>query len=676
MKMTASRRKSAQGKQLDEIFLESAQDQAGFWSDEAAGTRPLSSRRDIGDMASVSNRPANDDGSRTRAGRRTGTEFVGSRHFWTAFATSIALCLLFAMLMGFANGPRLAALIRGPGQFAGFWAALAVIAALPWMFALSAHRQAVNQDMIRRVMLATQRLFEPNAVAENATRRINDSFDQMFADIDARMAMLDTRSAQLADQIASAMHHSTEAADANISNMRSIVDASEVQREALQRTGMMISTEILPVIARLESTLLSLDSVSQSANGILDSLGSRLQQTTQELKLVLDAFNNANHTIAPEIERRMVKFEASIGRLPEQLEVTIGRLSPMSETIADAAMLSTANIEVIDQLTKDINLALEQSRGMFGSVAAATTSLFEEAVEAHVRQFREIIGHVVAEEAARVTGLSQELDHLAVAAAAAVDKLQQPVALVTAAADQALANVNESMAALDQRIETNMRSCVAELNEAAARIVSTVNREVEASTMSLQTKLAAGSTDLMHRVNADTARFENLIGETAERISGRIGLALNDLPTVLAQRVESEIARVDGSLKVSIHSLSDQMRQIVDAVPGRLTALTHETLQALESNVERSFEDIALRSESLNKRFHKTATETTETVLESYVDFIYLAVERFRSELDGVNASFTSQLEARLRQLSPASQVNDEAPALDVSYKGAPGGQR
>ena len=121
--------------------------------------------------------------------------------------------------------------------------------------------------------------------------------------------------------------------------------------EALQRTGMMISTEILPVIAKLETTVLSLDSVSQSAGSVLDSLGSRLQQSTQELRLCLDGFNNANHTIAPEIERRMVKFEASIGRLPEQLEATIGRLTPMSETIADAAMLSTANIEVIDQLT-------------------------------------------------------------------------------------------------------------------------------------------------------------------------------------------------------------------------------------------------------------------------------------------------------------------------------------
>ena len=676
MKMAASRKKPAQGLQLDEIFLESTQDQAGFWSDEAAGNRPLASRREIGDQPPVNIRPANDEGRRARTGRRPAPEFLGSRLFWTAAAASLVLCLAFAMLMGFANGPRLAALIRGPGQFSGFWAALAVIAALPWMFALSAHRQAVNQDMLRRVMQATQRMYEPNAVAENAGRRINASFDMMFAEIDARMAELDAKSAQLASQIAAAMHDSTEAADVNIANMRSIVEASDVQREGLQRAGMMISTEILPVIAKLETTVLSLDTVSQSAGGILESLGSRLQQSTHELRSVLDGFNNANHTIAPEIERRMVKFEASIGRLPEQLEATIGRLSPMSETIADAAMLSTANIEVIDQLTKDINLALEQSRTMFGSVATTTTGLFQEAVDAHVRQFREMIGAVVAEEAARVSGLSQEMDHLAGAAIAAVDKLQQPVALVTAAADQALANVNESMASLDQRIEANLRSCVAELNDAAARIVSSVNREVEASTMSLQTKLAAGSTDLMQRVNTDTARFETLIGETAERISGRISLALKDLPTVLAQRVETEIAKVDGSLKGSVHSLSDQMRQIVDAVPNRLTSLTHETLQALESNMERSFEDIALRSEGLNDQFRKTALETTESVLESYVDFIYLSVERFRNELDGVNESFTRDLEKTLRPLAQGRPIDTMARALETTGDEVPPDQR
>ena len=50
-----------------------------------------------------------------------------------------------------------------------------------------------------------------------------------------------------------------------------------------------------------------------------------------------------------------------------------------------------------------------------------------------------------------------------------VDKLQQPVALVTAAADQALTGMSDSMAGLEQRIEANIRSSVAELRDDAER---------------------------------------------------------------------------------------------------------------------------------------------------------------------------------------------------------------
>lgn len=647
--MTASRKKPVLGLQLEDIFLESAQDQAGFWSDEAGASRPLASRREIADGAPVNSRPANDEGRRARSANPAATAFLGSSQFWWACVGMLVAGALFIGLVGPASGGGVVGLLRNPAQFSGVWAALAVIAALPWLFAMWAHRQAANQEMLLRIMQSTQRMYEPNAVAENAGRRINASFDQMFAEIDRRMAGLDAKSAELAEQIAAAMHHTTESADANIANMHSIVEASEVQREALQRTAIMISTEILPLVAKLETTLLTLDTVSQSAGGILDSLGTRLQLGTQDLKLCLEAFNNANHSVAPEIEKRMLKFEASIGRLPEQLEATIGRLTPMSETIADAAMLSTANIEVIDQLAKDINLALDQSRTMFGTVTAATAQLFQEAVDEHVHEFRELVGAVVLDQAARVSGLSQELDLLAENAAAAVDKLQQPVALISAAADQALASVNESMTSLDQRIAASLRTCVSDLNEAAGRIVTSVNREVETATMGLQTKLAAGSTELMQRLNTDTGRFETLIGETAERISTRISLALQDLPAVLSERVETEIAGADGSLKNSIIALSEQMRSIVDAVPQKLAALSQETMQALESNLGRSFDDIAHRSEALNETFRKTAMETTEAVLENYVDFIYLSVERFRNELQSVNESFSRELAATLK---------------------------
>jgi len=662
MNMSASRKKNSQGLQLDEIFLDKAQEQAGFWTDEMA-VRPVSSRKDIGEFAAVKARPANDDARRPR---RTAQPFVGSPHFLLAFAAMLGMGLLFATLTGIASGTGLAGLLRDPARFAAFWAAIAVFAGFPWLVALSAHRQAASNDMLRRILLATQRIYEPNAIADDAGRRINASFDQMFADIDDRMAMLDARSAQLADQIAAAMYRSTEAADANITNMRSIVEASDIQREALQRTGMMISTEILPVIAKLETTVLSLEAVSQNAGGILGAVGGQLQQSTQELRTCLELFNSANHNVAPELERRMRRFEASIAQLPEQLDATIGRLSPLSETVADAAMLSTANIEVIDQLAKDITSALAHSRTLVTAIAPDTAAMFREALEAHVAQFRAMAGNLVAQETSRVSTLSQELEALAGTASAVVDKLQQPVALVTTAADQALASVSESISRLDQRIETGIRTSVAELQEQAERIVNAVNRDIEASTMSLQTRLAASSTELMQRVNSDTARFESLIGETAERTSGRLTEALQDLPSMLAQRVEAEIAKVDGSLKGTILAISDQMRSAVDALPGRFNVLTRETLGELEAGLERSFSEMAERSQGLSEEFRRTASETTDEVLQNYVDFIYLAVERFRSEMERANRSFANDVAAKL----PSPAIDTEvALSTDVSAR-------
>ena len=67
-----------------------------------------------------------------------------------------------------------------------------------------------------------------------------------------------------------------------------------MQRESLHRTGMMISTEVMPVISKLESTVMSLEAVSQNAGGILETISGRLQQSTQDMKQCLDGFNGAN----------------------------------------------------------------------------------------------------------------------------------------------------------------------------------------------------------------------------------------------------------------------------------------------------------------------------------------------------------------------------------------------
>lgn len=663
MKMPSSRKKPALSLDLDERFLDGAKERVSRWSDRQPASKPLASHKDLDEFEGVSTRPANDDGRRQRY--RPPPHFVGSRYFWAAAAATVVFCVLFALLMGFRNFDAIAALFRTPTQYAPFLMSMAVIAAIQWLFALSAHRQAVNNEIWRRMMMVTQRLQEPSPLAEEASRKINASFERLFADIDARMVVLDEKTAALSNQISSAMHQSTESADINISNMRSIVEASEIQREALQRTGVMISTEILPVISKLENTMVSLETISQNAATVLDGLSDRLQQSARELKACLEDFNRANHTVAPEIEKRMLKFEATISRLPEQLDATIGRLSPMSETIADAAMLSTANIDVIDQLSKDIAAMLDKSRQVFTDLSASSNDMFQEAIETHAGRFRGMLENVIEEETGRVAGMSRELGLLAETATSVVNRLQHPVGQVSTAADRALANVNDSINALDERIQANLSNCVTELNDVASRLVSSVSREIEAATMTLQTRLAASSTDLVQRVNADTARFENLIGETADRTSTRISAVIKDLPAVLAQRMETEIAKVDGSLKGSIVGLSDQMRLIIDSIPSRLSSMTRETLRSLETNLERSFEGVAQRSEWLNEQFRKNATETTEAVLQGYVDFIFLAVDRFRKELEDVNDSFTKDLELTLKPLPHAGgSVSLSAPEV------------
>ena len=660
--MTSSRKRTSQGSGYDERFLDGLQDRPGRWNER--GSKPLSARQTLDDFQGVSARPANDDGRSILHA----PEFVGSRYFWSALIASLVFCVLFVLLMGYGSASALSGLTRNPAQYGPFFASILVIAGLQWLFALSAYRQAVNSDIWRRVMLVTQRLQEPSPLADEANRKINTSFDRLFADIDARMLVLDEKTAQLANQIANAMQQSTQSADANITNMRSIVDASEIQRDALQQTGMMISTEILPVIAKLETTINSLDTISQHANGMLENVGERLQQSAREMKSCLDDFNRANHTVAPEIEKRMLKFEASIARLPELLDATIGRLSPMSETIADAAMLSTANIDVIDQLAKDITATLDRSRMTFADISASSVDLFRDAVDSHAGRFREMLQTIVEDEAGRVSGLSRELGQLADTAKAVVDRLQQPVSEVAFAADQALVNMNQSVNVLDERIQANLGRCVAELNDAASRLVSSVNREIEASTLALQTRIAASSSDLVQRVGADTARFEALIGETADRTSVRISSVIKDLPAAVAQRMETEITKIDGSLKSSVVGLSDQMRLIIDTIPGRLSAMTRETLRSLEANLEQSFEGVAQRSGMLNEQFRKNATETTEGVLAGYVDFIFLALDRFRKELEEVNHNFTKEIEGTLKPL-PNGGVNitvTEGPAAGL----------
>lgn len=668
MNTTAFARKNAREQEQDGLPSDVPGPRSQRWSDRISSHRPLTARHDVERFDGIK-QPANDDHSRPRGQTRVPLGFVGSRYFWAAAIATIAFCVIFAIIMGFTSVRAIAALISNPLQYSPFLLSVVVIAAIQWLLAMSAHRQAVNYEMWRRILTLTQRLNDPGPLAEEASRSLTASFDRLVADLDSRMSLLDERTATLTEQVAAIMQQSESSAEVNLSQMRSIADATEAQKDSLQRIGAAISAEVLPVINKLEGTVTSLEEVSASAGGILGSVGGQLQLSTRELQVCLEEFNRANLTVAPEIEKRVARFEAIISRLPDQLEATLSRLNPISETISDAAMLSTANVDVMEQLAKEITSSLHNNRAMFKEFSDANTDMFRHAVDSHVERFREMLSGVITEEVTRLSTMSRELGFLAETANSLVDKLHHPVSQVSATANKALAEMTASVSTLDEKIQKNLSASVTQLNTAASHVISAVSREIDAATIALQTRLAASSSDLVQRVNTDAARFESLIDEAAEKTSQRIAGAIKDLPAALSLRMESEIAKVDGSLKGSIVGLSDQMRTIIDGIPARLTLMTRETLQSLERDLERSFEGVAERSETLNEMFRQNATDTTEAVLESYVDFIFLALNRFRSEMEGLNTSFRKELEASIA-LIPApkeSMTIKTASAIDIS---------
>lgn len=674
MNTTAFARKSSRELDPDGAPSDGSGLRSQRWSDRITSHRPLTARHDVERFDGISKHPANDDHLRARGQTRVPLSFVGSRYFWAAAIATIAFCVFFAIIMGFSNSKAIAALVRNPLQFSPFLLSIVVIAAIQWLLAMSAHRQAVNYEMWRRIITLTQRLNDPGPLADEASRSVTASFDRLVSDLDTRMSALDERTSALSEQMAAIMQQSEASAEINISQMRSIADATEAQKDSLQRIGAAISAEVIPVINKLEGTVTSLEEVSQSAGGILGAVGGQLQLSTRELQVCLEEFNRANLTIAPEIEKRVARFEAIISRLPDQLEATLSRLNPISETISDAAMLSTANVDVMEQLAKEITSSLHNNRTMFKEFSDANTDMFRNAVEGHVERFRELLSGVITEEVTRLSTMSRELGFLAETANSLVDKLHHPVSQVSATANKALAEMTASVSQLDEKIQKNLSASVTQLNTAASHVISAVSREIDAATIALQTRLAASSSDLVQRVNTDAARFESLIDEAAEKTSQRIAGAIKDLPAALSLRMESEIAKVDGSLKGSIVGLSDQMRTIIDGIPARLTSMTRETLQSLEHDLERSFEGVAERSESLNEMFRQNATDTTEAVLESYVDFIFLALNRFRSEMETLNTSFRKELETSITLIpAPASKdpVTISTPsAIDLPANG------
>ncbi len=653
-------RKNAQDHELEVMNRYQNLASSTAWSDRLGNQSPLAARQGIEDFDAVSSHPANDAGHTGPYTDSVSPQFLGSRYFWLALTATVFFCILFAALMGFRSPDAIAALFRNPGQFLPFLVSMGVIAALQWLVAMAAHRQAVTNEMWRRMMaLASQQMADPGQKADEANWRLKSSFERLFTELDVRTAALEEMTTALTNQVASVMDQSSASADVNIEQMRNIVEATEVQREALQRSGVTITTEIIPVVSKLESTVEALEALSKKAGGMLGTASSDLQRTSRELQSCLDEFSRTQQTVSPEVEKSFTRFEAALKRLPDQIESSLTRMTPLSDTIADAAMLSTANIAVIEELGKDITASLQRSRAYFNEFSTASKALLQETVDAHLQEFRDQLGVVIREETARVTVMSREINHLTDTASAMVEKLQEPVNQVSALSAKALSEMQQSVIGLDENIQEHMRRSISQLNEAASQVVRNASREIEAATIALQTRLAATSNDIVQRVNLDTTRFENLIAEVGDKSSGRIAAVLRDLPNAVAQRMDQEIIKIDGSLQTSVLGLSDQMRTVIDGVPERLQALTRDTIQLLETNLERSFDSVVERADVLNEKFRKNAAETSDAVMSSYVDFIYLAVDRFRTEMEELNSKFSRTLELTRKPQAPKA----EAPA-------------
>jgi hypothetical protein len=118
--------------------------------------------------------------------------------------------------------------------------------------------------------------------------------------------------------------------------MRNIVEATEVQREALQRSSVTITTEILPVVSKLEGTVEMLEALSKKAGGILGTASADLQRTSREMQSCLDEFSRTQQTVSPEVEKSFTRFEAVLKRLPDQIEASLTRLMPLSDTVGHA----------------------------------------------------------------------------------------------------------------------------------------------------------------------------------------------------------------------------------------------------------------------------------------------------------------------------------------------------
>jgi hypothetical protein len=572
--------------------------------------------------------------------------FWGTTYFWVSVAVLCLLAFALAYLTSSFTPGGFRAVVSDPSRLNWFIASLAIIGGVQFMFAVIMHRNAVQQRLLRRVLTVIDKSAERNAMARQANRSVNASFDHLINDMDARMLELDAKVVAFTTRLKQSNSEISSAAEAGLDQLNKVCEVTEIQREGIQRAATQVSTEVVPVISKLESAVQSLERVAQSAGEILGSVNSTLQGNTVQLQSCLEAFSRANHQVVPEIDRRITKVESMLTRLPDEIDSMIKRIDPLSTTISDAALLSTTNVDVVEQIARDVVTNLEKTRGVLHDFSTLSMSVLRQNVQDEAATFRSLLNGVLEQEFAKISTLSREISALSGTFNGVVNRLAEPVARVTGSVEHVVQSMSETLQGLEENLRQNVQVSLTKIDDAAGRIVKTVNRDLEASSLSLQHKIMESCADISAQIGADTVRkMDQAISEVANRATHRLGDALKALPQHMQRLVQTEIDQVEDLLEGKLDVLSGQLKRMVDGVPQQVSTVADDALSKLDENMARAFEDLKQKSASLEAQIRKSAVEANDEIMENYVDFIFLALERIRKEMEDVGRSTLSAME-------------------------------
>jgi hypothetical protein len=590
--------------------------------------------------------------------------FLGSGYFWASMATMCLLVVAFGYLTSMLTPGGIRAVLSDPSRLNWFIASLAIIGGVQFMFAVMMHRNSIQQRLLQRVLSVVDRSAERNATSRQVGRSVNSSFDHLLVDLDSRMLELDAKVAAFTTRLKQSNTEISSAAEVSVDQMNKVCEATEIQREGIQRAAAQVSTDVVPVISKLETAVQSLERLAESAGGILGSVGATLQNNTAQLQSCLEAFNRANHQIVPEIDKRIIKVEALLTRLPDEIDTMIKRIDPLSTTISDAALLSTANVDVVEQIARDVVSNLEKTRGALHDFSTLSLNALRQNVEEEAVTFRNLLDGVMEQEIAKIAALSREISSLSVTVTGVVSRLSDPVARVTGSVEHVLQSMSGTLNSLEDNLRQNVQVSLGKIDDAAVRIVKTINRDLESSSLNLQSRIMQSCAEISAQIGADTVRKMDLaISEVANKATLRLSDVLKTLPLHLQRLFEGEIAQVEELLEGKVDAISGQLKQMIDGVPKQVSTVADDALNKIDGSMTLAFEDLKQKSASLESQIRKSAVEANDEIMQNYVDFIFLALQRIRKEMEEVSRSAISavELEAgrRIESNSPVIQLTD-----------------